>query len=98
LQVKNVVLIHVPFRMMGYVEDESGGGAHSVWYYMLGTGTAEIYSDGKLIHAFWHMGKSVNQRWSDNNQPVYFTDAQGNFIELNTGLTWIHVLGNGQGS
>jgi DUF3048 family protein/Big-like domain-containing protein len=86
LQVKNVIMIHVPFAYANYVEDESGG-AHGVDYGMLGQGPAEIYSDGKLIAATWHM---------DQHSPMYFTDAAGNFIELNTGLTWIHVLGNGQ--
>jgi hypothetical protein len=86
LQVKNVILMHVGFRYMSYVEDENGG-ARSVYYQMVGSGPAEIYSDGKMIEATWHM---------DQLTPVYFTDAQGNFIELNTGLTWIHVLGNGQ--
>jgi hypothetical protein len=86
LQVKNVILMHVDYQVMNYVEDESGG-AHSIFYQMTGSGPAEIYSDGSMIQATWHM---------DVNTPVYFTDAQGNVIRLNTGLTWIHVLGNGQ--
>jgi hypothetical protein len=88
LHVKNVILMHVPYQVMNYVEDESGG-AHSVFYNMAGSGPAEIYSDGTMIHATWHMS---------TDSPVYFTDAQGNVIRLNTGLTWVHVLGNGQTS
>lgn len=86
VQVKTVILMHVDYQVMNYVEDESGG-AHSIFYQMLGTGPAEVYSDGSMIQATWHM---------DQNTPVYFTDPQGNVIRLNTGLTWIHVLGNGQ--
>lgn len=88
LHVKNVILMHVPYQVMDYVEDESGG-ARSVFYSLIGSGPAEIYSDGALIQATWHMRTDL---------PVYFTDAQGNVIRLNTGLTWIHVLGNGQNS
>lgn len=94
LHAKNVVLLHVPFHDAGWVEDENGG-AHSVWYDMLGSGPAEVYSDGLVVHATWHMG-SAGQSYFDNHTPVWFTDAAGRVLELNTGLTWIHVLGNGQ--
>jgi hypothetical protein len=94
LAVKNIVLLHVPFHDAGWVEDENGG-AHCVWYDMLGSGPVEIYSDGKLIHGQWHMGNG--QGWYfQNDQAPYYTDDQGNVIRLNSGLTWIHVLGNGQ--
>jgi hypothetical protein len=86
LHVKTIILMHTDYQVMGYVEDESGG-AHSIYYGLIGSGPAEIWSDGKVIHAAWHM---------DLTTAPYFTDEQGNFIELNTGLTWIHVLGNGQ--
>jgi hypothetical protein len=86
LHVKNVILMHVSYQVMNYVEDESGG-AHSVFYNLIGSGPAEIYSDGSMIQVTWHMSTDL---------PAYFTDAQGNVIRLNTGLTWIHVLGNGQ--
>jgi Protein of unknown function (DUF3048) N-terminal domain/Protein of unknown function (DUF3048) C-terminal domain len=96
LHVKNVVIAHVNFHMAGWIEDENGG-AGSVWYDMTGTGPAEIYSDGKLVQGTWHMG-AAGQNFSDLNQPMYFTDPQGNVVRLNTGLTWIHVVGNGQTS
>ena len=95
LQAKTVVLMHVPFHDGGWVEDESGGGAHSVWYDMLGSGPAEVYSDGLLVQATWHMG-TAGQSYGDNHQPVWFTDAAGHLLRLNTGLTWVHVLGVGQ--
>jgi hypothetical protein len=94
LHVKNVVLVHVPFHDAGWVEDDNGG-AHSVWYDMLGSGPAEVYSDGLVVHATWHMG-AAGQSYFDNHTPVWFTDEAGQVLELNTGLTWIHVLGNGQ--
>jgi hypothetical protein len=94
LHVKNVVLLHVPFHDAGWVEDESGG-AHSVWYDMIGTGPAEVYSDGLVVHATWHMGVA-GQSYFDNHTPVWFTDEAGRVLLLNTGLTWLHVLGNGQ--
>jgi len=94
LHAKNVVLLHVPFHDAGWVEDDNGG-AHSVWYDMLGSGPAEVYSDGLVVHATWHMG-SPGQAYFDNHAPVWFTDEAGKLLVLNTGLTWIHVLGNGQ--
>jgi hypothetical protein len=29
---------------------------------------------------------------------VYFTDETGKLLRLNTGLTWVHVVGDGQAS
>jgi len=86
LAVKTVVVVHVPFRDAGWVEDTNGG-AHSIIYDLAGQGPAELYSDGRLIKATWHMSQGV---------PIYFTDASGRFIHLNAGLTWIHLVGNGQ--
>ena len=97
LQAKNVVVMQVPFHDSGWVEDDNGG-AHSVWYTMLGAGPADVYSDGKVIHGAWHMGQNPNQDYYSNNQPVWFTDEAGHLIRLNTGLTWIHVVGQGQTS
>ena len=36
------------------------------------------------------------QAYYDNHTPVWFTDESGKVVQLGTGLTWIHVLGNGQ--
>jgi Protein of unknown function (DUF3048) N-terminal domain/Protein of unknown function (DUF3048) C-terminal domain len=94
IHAKNVVLMHVPFHDAGWVEDENGG-AHSVWYDLLGTGPAEIYSNGRVVRATWHMG-AAGQQYYDNHTPVWFTDESGAVVVLNTGLTWLHVLGNGQ--
>jgi hypothetical protein len=94
IRVKTVVLLHVPFHDAGWVEDENGG-AHSVWYDMLGSGPAEVYSDGLAVRATWHMG-AAGQSYFDNHTPVWFTDEAGKVMLLNTGLTWIHVVGNGQ--
>jgi hypothetical protein len=97
LHAKNVVVLHVGFHDAGWVEDDNGG-AHSIWYDMLGSGPAEVWSDGKLVHATWHMGSGGPQWYFENHQPVWFTDEQGKVMELNSGLTWIHVVGNGQNS
>lgn len=97
LRVKNVVVMNVGEHYGGWVEDENGG-AGSVWYEMIGFGTAQIYSDGKVTNATWHMGDNLsldpNNYWQ-NNQAPWFTDSTtGNLVELNSGLTWIHVIGN----
>ena len=94
LQVKNVVLLSVPYHFAGWIEDDNGG-AGSLWYDLLGSGRAQVWSDGRLLNATWHMGQGSGNYW-DNHQPLWFSDDQGRPIELNTGLTWIHVLGQGQ--
>jgi hypothetical protein len=96
LHVKNVAIMHVNFHDAGWVEDDNGG-AHSIWYDMNGSGPAEIWSNGKVIQAIWHQGNPDDAYYA-NNKPVYFTDQDGNLIRLNSGLTWIHVVGNGQTS
>ncbi|HLQ62882.1 MAG TPA: DUF3048 domain-containing protein [Candidatus Acidoferrales bacterium] len=94
LQVENVVVVHCNIHDPGYVEDESGG-AHSVWYDLDGEGPAEIYSDGRLVHATYHLG-SASVPYYRVDTPMWFSDPAGNPMALNTGLTWIHVVGNGQ--
>jgi hypothetical protein len=96
LGVKNVVLMGVPFGNAGWVEDVNGG-AQSIRYQMNGSGSAQIWSDGKLIAATWHQGADGQDFFQNTSQPLYFTDnSTGQLIRLNTGLTWVHVLGNGQ--
>ena len=93
LAVKNVVLLHVPSHLTSWVEDTSSGasGAHGMWYELAGSGPADIYSDGRVIHATWHLGQK-GQIPPKLNESVYFTDADGHFIVLNSGLTWIHLI------
>jgi hypothetical protein len=63
-------------------------GYHTEYYELAGQGTADIYSDGMVIHATWkHPNRDV---------PAVYYDSNGNPIELNTGLTWIHVIGSDQ--
>jgi hypothetical protein len=95
VSVKNVVMLHVPFWDAGWIEDDNGG-AHSIWYDLLGSGPAEIYSNGRAVQATWHMGSVPGQSYFQNHTPVWFSDASGNVLDLNSGLTWVHVLGNGQ--
>jgi hypothetical protein len=58
------------------------------YYELAGEGTADIYTDGGMIHATW--------KHPDRNLPVVYYDASGNPIEFNTGLTWVHVIGSDQ--
>ncbi|HVH65379.1 MAG TPA: DUF3048 domain-containing protein [Candidatus Acidoferrum sp.] len=58
------------------------------YYELAGEGTAEIYTDGGMIHVTWkHPNRDV---------PVVYYDANGNPVDLNTGLTWVHVIGSDQ--
>ena len=97
LMVKNVVVMHVPFGQAGWTEDVNGG-AGSINYAMNGSGPAEVWSNGRLVHATWHQGDPAQDYYQNRSQPLYFTDEAGNLLRLNTGLTWVHVVGNGQSS
>ncbi len=97
LAVKNVVIMHVPFGQAGWTEDVNGG-AGSIRYQMNGAGPAEIWSNGRMVHATYHQGGDSQDYYQNLDQPVYFTDEGGNVLRLNTGLTWVHVVGNGQTS
>ena len=95
LHVKNVVEITVNEHYGGWVEDENGG-AGSIWYEMLGAGPADIYTDGGVTHAIWHFGddlKVAKLGYWLNSEGMWFSDRSGNPLELNTGLTWVHVIG-----
>jgi hypothetical protein len=55
-------------------------------YELTGDGKADIFVDGVVIHATWHH--------PDPNVPAVYLDANGNPIELDNGLTWVHVIGS----
>ena len=55
-------------------------------YELTGDGKADIFVDGVVIHATWHH--------PDPSVPVVYLDANGNPIELDNGLTWVHVIGS----
>ena len=59
---------------------------HTEAYELTGQGQADIYTDGVVIHATWFH--------PDPNVPTVYLDANGNPIDLDTGLTWVHVIGS----
>jgi hypothetical protein len=61
-------------------------GYHTEAYELTGDGKADVYVDGVVIHATWHH--------PDPNVPAVYLDANGNPIELDNGLTWVHVIGS----
>ena len=61
-------------------------GYHTEAYELTGDGTADIYSDGIVIHGTWHH--------PDPNVPTVYLDPNGDPIDLNSGLTWVHVIGS----
>jgi hypothetical protein len=61
-------------------------GYHTEAYELTGDGKADIYVDGVVVHATWHH--------PDPNVPAVYLDANGNPIELDNGLTWVHVIGS----
>ncbi len=61
-------------------------GYHTEAYELTGDGKADIYVDGIVIHGTWHH--------PDPNVPAVYLDANGNPIELDNGLTWVHVIGS----
>src|SRR3989475_4062692 len=61
-------------------------GYYTEAYELTGDGRADIFVDGVLIHATWHH--------PDPNVPAVYLDANGDPIELDNGLTWVHVIGS----
>jgi Protein of unknown function (DUF3048) N-terminal domain/Protein of unknown function (DUF3048) C-terminal domain/Bacterial Ig-like domain len=89
IHAKNVIVEHV----QAYLDaNPANTGVHHTYnteyYELAGEGSADIYSDGGMIHATW--------RHPDRNLPVVYYGADGNPIDLNTGLTWVHVIGSDQ--
>jgi hypothetical protein len=63
-------------------------GYKTEYYELGGSGTADIYTDGGVVHATWqHPNKDL---------PVVYVGPDGNPIDFNTGLTWVHVVGTNQ--
>jgi hypothetical protein len=61
-------------------------GYYTEAYETTGDGRADIFVDGVVIHATWHH--------PDPNVPAVYLDANGNPIDLDSGLTWVHVIGS----
>lgn len=85
--------VHAKTVIVEYVTsflDMHGGnsfhGYRTEAYELTGDGKADIYVDGVVIHATWHH--------PDPNVPTVYLDANGNPIELDNGLTWVHVIGS----
>ena len=80
-------------RVTSYLDaNPANTGVHHTYnteyYELAGEGTADIYTDGGMIHATW--------KHPNRDLPVVYYDASGNPIDLNTGLTWVHVIGSDQ--
>jgi len=63
-------------------------GYFTEYYELAGEGAADIYSNGSVVHATW--------RHPDRALPVVYYAPNGEPIDLNTGLTWVHVVGSDQ--
>ena len=89
VHAKNLIIEHVT----SYLDrNPANTGVHrdynTEYYELAGEGTADIYSDGGMIHATW--------RHPNRDLPVVYYGTDGNPIDLNTGLTWVHVIGSDQ--
>jgi hypothetical protein len=89
VHAKNLIIERVQSRLDTNPANTGVHHSYNTEYYELaGEGTADIYSDGGMIHVTWkHPNRDV---------PVVYYDAGGNPVELNTGLTWVHVIGSDQ--
>jgi len=89
VHAKNLIIEHVT----SYLDNNPANtGVHHTYnteyYELAGEGSADIYSDGGMIHTTW--------KHPNRDLPVVYYDASGNPVDLNTGLTWIHVIGSDQ--
>jgi len=89
VHAKNLIIQHVQSRLDTNPANTGVHHTYNTEYYELaGEGTADIYSDGGMIHATW--------KHPNRDLPVVYYDASGNPVDLNTGLTWVHVIGSDQ--
>jgi hypothetical protein len=89
VHAKNLIIEHVTSYIDRNPANTGVHGTYNTEYYELGgEGTADIYSDGGVIHVTW--------KHPNRDLPVVYYDASGNPVDLNTGLTWVHVIGSDQ--
>jgi len=89
VHAKNLIIENVTSYIDRNPANTGVHGTYNTEYYELaGEGTADIYSDGGMIHVTW--------KHPNRDLPVVYYDASGNPVELNTGLTWVHVIGSDQ--
>ena len=85
VHAKTVIVEHVN----SYLDTNPTNSFHGYYteaYELTGDGAADIYVDGVVIHGTWHH--------PDPNVPAVYLDANGNPIDLDNGLTWVHVIGS----
>jgi hypothetical protein len=87
VHAKNVIVEHVKSGLDMNPANRFHG-YYTEYYELAGEGSADIYSDGGVVHATW--------KHPNRDLPVVYFDASGNPIDLNTGLTWVHVIGSDQ--
>jgi hypothetical protein len=87
VHAKTVIVEHVT-SFLDATPANTFHGYHTEYYELAGTGTADIYTDGGVVHATW--------QHPNRDLPVVYYDADGNPIDFNTGLTWVHVIGTNQ--
>jgi hypothetical protein len=87
VHAKNVIVEHVKSGLDMNPANRFHG-YYTEYYELAGEGSADIYTDGGVIHATW--------KHPNRDLPVVYYDANGNPIDLNTGLTWVHVIGSDQ--
>ena len=80
----NVILIQVGHHDAGFTDVL---GAPAVDFDLLGTGPADVFSQGHHYPAKWDL--------SDPELPLKFLGADGRLIHLPAGLTWIHLVDPG---
>jgi len=89
VHAKNLIIERVASHLDTNPGNTGVHGTYNTEYYELaGEGTADIYSDGGMIHVTW--------KHPNRDLPVVYYDASGNPVDLNTGLTWVHVIGSNQ--
>ena len=89
VHAKNLIIERVQSRLDTNPANTGVHHTYNTEYYELaGEGTADIYTDGGMIHATW--------KHPNRDLPVVYYDASGNPVDFNTGLTWVHVIGSDQ--
>lgn len=82
---RNVIVVRSELTVTNIVESQGGWGvAYSIQPRTTGTGTVEIYRDGRRADGTWSR--------ASNDAPFDFRNASGERILLAPGQTWVHII------
>ncbi len=86
IRAKTVIVQQVTSYLDKDPRNSFQGKYYTEYYELSGEGKADIYTGGVIIHAIW--------RHPNREVPLVYYSPEGEPIDLDTGLTWVHIIGS----